>query len=99
VTEKPITAHPLSAAWLALGRRAAVAGGALAALVSLYFDTPVWVASLRGALAWVALRVLVRLTAHAQLASIGRDERPPPPPGWAAPCGRPRRAPDERPTR
>jgi hypothetical protein len=79
MTEKPITAHPLPAAWLALGRRAAVAGGSLAALLSLYFDTPVWVASLRGALTWIALRVIVRLTAHAQLASIGPDEPPSPP--------------------
>jgi hypothetical protein len=78
VTEKPITAHPLSAAWLALGRRAAVAGGSLAALGSLHFDTPVWGASLRGGLTWLALRALVRLTAHAQLASIGRDDPPEP---------------------
>lgn len=76
MTDRPITAHPLAAAWLAFGRRAAVAGGALAALVSLFFDTPVWVASLRGALAWIAIRVLVRLCAHAQLASIGSDEAP-----------------------
>jgi len=75
MTDTSITAHPLSAAWLAFGRRAAVVGGALAALVSLFFHTPVWVASLRGAAAWLALRVLVRLLAHVQLASIG-PERP-----------------------
>lgn len=74
MTDSPITAHSLPAAWLAFGRRAAVAGGALAALVSLFFDAPVWVASLRGALAWLVLRVLVRLCAHAQLASIERGE-------------------------
>jgi hypothetical protein len=77
VTDRGITAHPLSAAWLALGRRAAVAAGALAALVSLWFHTPVWVASLRGAAAWFVVRVLVRLTAEAQLASIGDDSEPP----------------------
>ncbi|MCY3001663.1 MAG: hypothetical protein NTV21_07655 [Planctomycetota bacterium] len=74
MTDRPITAHPLAAAWLAFGRRIAAAGGALAALISLFFDTPVWVASLRGALAWLALRVLVRLLAHLQVASIGPDE-------------------------
>jgi hypothetical protein len=72
-----MTAHPLALAWLAFGRRAAVAGGALAALVSLFFDAPVWVASLRGALVWVAVRVLVRLCAHAQLASLGSEPTPP----------------------
>jgi len=77
MTEKGITTHPLSAAWLALGRRMAAAGGAFAALVSLFFDAPVWVASLRGVLTWIALRVIVRVAAHAQLASIGDDEAPP----------------------
>jgi hypothetical protein len=77
MSDRGITAHPLAVAWLALGRRAAVAGGALAALVSLWFHTPVWVASLRGALAWLVLRVLVRLTAEAQLASIGDEPESP----------------------
>jgi hypothetical protein len=74
MTDSPITAHSLQAAWLAFGRRAAVAGGALAALVSLLFDAPVRVASLRGALAWLALRVLVSLCARAQLASLDQGE-------------------------
>jgi hypothetical protein len=78
MTDTPLTSHPLTSAWLAFGRRAAVAGGAFAALLSLHFDAPVWIASLRGALAWLALRVLVRVTARAQLASIG--EQPPPKP-------------------
>jgi hypothetical protein len=73
MTEKPITAHPLAAAWLAFGRRLAVAGAALAALLSLFTDTPVWVASLRGALAWLAITAVVRLCAHLQLASIGPE--------------------------
>jgi hypothetical protein len=73
MTDRPITAHPLAAAWLAVGRRLAVAGGALAALLSLFFDTPVWVASLRGALAWVAILALVRLCAHLQVASVGSE--------------------------
>jgi hypothetical protein len=74
VTDKPITAFPLAVAWIAFGRRLAAAGGALAALVSLFFDTPVWVASLRGAAAWLTLRLLVRLLAHLQVASIGSDD-------------------------
>ncbi len=73
MTDRPITAHPLAAAWLALGRRLAVAGGALAALLSLFFDTPVWVASLRGALAWLAITAVVRLCAHLQVASVGSE--------------------------
>ena len=73
MTDRPITAHPLAAAWLALGRRLAVAGGALAALFSLFFDTPVWVASLRGALAWLAITAVVRLCAHLQVASVGSE--------------------------
>lgn len=77
MTDTRITTHPLTAAWLALGSRASVAGGAFAALVSLCFDAPVWAATLRGAAAWLALRVIVRVTAHAQLASIEGEERPP----------------------
>jgi hypothetical protein len=77
MTDTRITAHPLTAAWLALGRRVAVAGGAFAALLSLYFDAPVWVATLRGAVAWLVLRGIVRVTAHAQLASMDREEPPP----------------------
>ncbi|MBM3986367.1 MAG: hypothetical protein FJ294_00225 [Planctomycetes bacterium] len=73
MTEKPITAHPLAAAWTALGRRLAVAGAALAALLSLLTDTPVWVASLRGALTWFAITAVVRLCARLQVASIGPE--------------------------
>jgi hypothetical protein len=55
-----ITAQRLSATWLALGRRTAAAAGASAALVSLIYDTPLWVASLRGTLVWVSVLVLAR---------------------------------------
>jgi hypothetical protein len=77
MTDTRITAHPLTAAWLAFGRRVAVAGGAFAALLSLCFDAPVWIATLRGAVAWLVLRGIVRVTAHAQLASMDREEPPP----------------------
>jgi hypothetical protein len=74
MADTPITVHPLSASWLALGGRCAAAGGALCALLSLWFDAPVWVASLRGAALWLALRWLVRLTASAALATLDSDE-------------------------
>ena len=62
MVDRAITAHPLGIAWLALAKRIAVAAGALAALVSLIYDTPLWVASLRGALTWLALVVLARVS-------------------------------------
>lgn len=73
MTDKSLTAHPLAAAWLAFGGRCAAAGGAFCALLSLWFDAPVWVASLRGAAVWLALRWLIRLSAHLALASIGPE--------------------------
>jgi len=79
MAESSITTHPLSAAWLVLGRRLAAAGGAFCALLSLFFDAPVWVASLRGAAVWLALRWLVRLCAHAAVASIGTESDHTPP--------------------
>lgn len=42
----------LDRAWRASGRRLAVTFGAATALISLLNDTPVRIASLRGALAW-----------------------------------------------
>ena len=45
----------------ALGRCAAVFGGALIALLSLLQHTPVWVASLRGGLTWFVLAWVSRL--------------------------------------
>lgn len=41
--------------WRAVGRRVAVAIGALVALLSLVSDAPVRIASWRGALAWAAV--------------------------------------------
>lgn len=70
MVDRAITAHPLAAAWLGLSRRVAVAAGALAALVSLIFDTPVWVASLRGAGTWFAVLVLAHVSRSALVASL-----------------------------
>jgi hypothetical protein len=50
MTDTPITEHPLSPLrGSPSGDALALAGGSLAALISLFFDAPVWVASLRGA--------------------------------------------------
>ena len=57
-----ITAQSLSANWLALGKRVAAAAGALAALLSLFNDTPLWVASLRGTVVWVCVLALALLS-------------------------------------
>lgn len=45
----------LAQAWRALGAQLAVIGGSGVALVSLFQDTPVRVASLRGAATWAAI--------------------------------------------
>lgn len=58
MTETLITAHKLLTTWFALGKRGAVAAGALAALVSLLHDAPLWVATLRGAAVWAAVLAL-----------------------------------------
>ncbi|MFT5284430.1 MAG: hypothetical protein ACI8TQ_000586 [Planctomycetota bacterium] len=47
--------HP---AWHSLTTRIAVAAGTLAAIVSLTQHTPVWVASLRGAVAFFVVRTI-----------------------------------------
>ena len=70
MVDRAITAHPLGLAWLALASRVAVAAGALAALVSLIYDTPLWVASLRGALTWLSLVVLARASRALMVMSL-----------------------------
>ncbi|MEM9382766.1 MAG: hypothetical protein AAGB93_22625 [Planctomycetota bacterium] len=50
---------PLVQAWLASGRQLAVTVGSTVALVSLFADAPVRIASLRGAIAWGAVLALV----------------------------------------
>ena len=52
---------PIKSLWIAFGRRAATAAGAITALTSLLSHTPVWVASMRGALAWLAVLALTRV--------------------------------------
>lgn len=49
--------HP---SWQALVRRLCVTAGALTALVSLAQHTPVWVACMRGALAFLVARLVAR---------------------------------------
>lgn len=57
----PPGARPLLRALAASGRHYAVACGAGIALLSLLNDTPVHVASLRGAIAWGSVLLAVRL--------------------------------------
>ncbi len=51
----------LLATWRSLGHRFAVAGGCLAALISLLNDAPVLTASLRGAAAYAVVLVVAKL--------------------------------------
>ena len=50
----------LTSVWRALTSRLAVAVGATTALLSLIANTPVWVASLRGVVAWLALVLIAK---------------------------------------
>jgi len=61
VVDTRTTAHSLGRDLVALGRRTAVAAGALAALVSLLVDAPVWVASARGAATVLAVLLVLRV--------------------------------------
>jgi hypothetical protein len=70
MVDRGITAHPVASGLAALGRRVAVASGALAALVSLLVDAPPWVASARGAATALAVLVTVRVAS----AILGRGE-------------------------
>lgn len=49
---------PLVQAWLASGRQLAVTAGSSVALISLFSDAPLRIASLRGAGAWAAVLAL-----------------------------------------
>ena len=51
----------LAGAWRALAHRAAVAGGAAAAIVSLWHHVPLSSVALRGGLAWGVILVTTRL--------------------------------------
>jgi len=61
VVDTRITAHSLEGDLASSGRRVAVAAGALAALVSLLVDAPVWVASARGAATLLAVLFILRI--------------------------------------
>ena len=69
----------------------AVGVGALAALVSLLCGTPVWVASLRGAVACVGIALVVRLGLRALRASAAADARRRAPPAREREAGPPAR--------
>jgi hypothetical protein len=51
----------LQTTWRSLAHRAAVAGGCLAALISLFHHVPVSTASLRGATAYAVVLLVARL--------------------------------------
>ncbi len=55
------TAHSIESGLVTFGRRVAVASGALAALVSLLADAPVWVASARGGATVLAVLLILRI--------------------------------------
>jgi len=61
MVDRAITAHSVERGMATLGRRVAVAAGALAALVSLLVDAPVRVASARGAATAICVLLVVRL--------------------------------------
>lgn len=63
----------LNPAWTALGRCLAAASGALIALVSLLQHVPVWVASLRGGLAWLAMTLALKLGLSALERALAGD--------------------------
>ena len=52
---------PLRQTWRSIGRRAAVAAGSLAALLSLLYRAPLTTAALRGFAAWAAVLAIVKL--------------------------------------
>jgi len=60
MTDTGSGAFSLHPAWHALATRLAVAAATLVAIVSLTQHTPIWVASLRGALTFVAARLVAR---------------------------------------
>ena len=62
----------------------AVGVGALAAFLSLLCGTPVWVASLRGAVAYVGIALLARLGLRALRAAVAAEGRRGPPSNGAA---------------
>lgn len=59
------TANRLHAAWNSLGRTAAVATGALVALIALDHDVSLDIAALRGGLTTLAVLLLVKYAARA----------------------------------
>ncbi len=76
--DSPITvpsAAVAHSALVSLGRRLAVSAGAAAALVSLYFDVPVRIACLRGALVFAAALLVARWSSQMLEHSLAQDGR------------------------
>ena len=65
----------LQGTWQSLAHRLAVAGGCLAALISLLNDVPVSMASLRGAAAYAAVLVVAKLGLIALLRAVSIEEQ------------------------
>jgi len=74
MADRPHGMGSLDASWFGFGRSLAVAVGALLALVSLYFHVPVWVAALRGGLAFLGIWATVRAM-QVLLAAVENDAR------------------------
>lgn len=74
MSDSPQGMGSLDASWFGFGRSLAVAAGAVLALISLYFHVPVWVAALRGGLAFLAIWAVVRAT-QSLIAALEADAR------------------------
>lgn len=62
MVDRPTGPEPLVLLWREIATHLAVAIGAFTALGSLFFHVPVWVASLRGAIAFFGLVILNHAT-------------------------------------
>lgn len=74
MTDRAVDPEHLRSTWRSLGCRVAVAGGCLVALVSLFHHVPVSTASLRGGVAFVALRLIARWGLFAVEQALGSGD-------------------------
>ena len=79
MTDRNPTVHPLSSVWPDLGRRLAVAAAACVALLSIWMDCPLWVASARGAATLMAMLCTVRLAQFVVELCVRVDQAKPAP--------------------
>jgi hypothetical protein len=73
------TVHALTSVWPDLGRRLAVAAAACVALLSIWMDCPLWVASLRGGATLIGMLCVVRVAQFVIDASLRVDQAKPVP--------------------